>query len=71
MQFASFWQLVAHWPSVPEQRYGAQLGRPVLEEERSVQVPLATAPSEAAHVSHEPEHVLSQQKPSAQLPERH
>ncbi len=36
-----------------------------------MQVPLAEAPSAAAHTSHPPLHALLQQKPSTQFPDVH
>jgi len=49
------------------QRYGAHVGLPAYPA-ALVQAPSALAPSAAAHTSHEPSQVVSQQKPFTQWP---
>ncbi|MEN9798180.1 MAG: hypothetical protein RL653_1876 [Pseudomonadota bacterium] len=68
-QAGSAAQLEGQFPELPAQASAPHA--PWLPGGRTVQVPSSTAPREAAQVSHPPAHALSQQTPSAQVPEAH
>jgi hypothetical protein len=57
--------------ATPEQTKGAQEGVPTEPEERIVQTPFATAPSEAAQTSQPDPQSELQQTPSTHFPFRH